>query len=362
MSSESCRRKIQDVQKTIAGLQKDKGDSSKKIADLSKQLANANQSASRATSTSSRDSKLRDANRYQEAISRAHSRIADLDGKIAREHGRLTEAYKELAREEEREADRRRREEERRLREDQAKLRQIAGRLSDHDDLHSRAISAIEQLRQLPEQIVVLMLASNPLDQQQLRLDEEARSIAEMIRKSKHRDSVRFESRWAVRPLDVLQALNELTPRVVHFTGHGSQADEIVFQDNTGGAKLVSKEAIVQTMQASSGRIQLVFFNTCYSANQAQAVVKHVKAAIGMATSIGDDAARTFSAQFYSAIGFGLTVRVAFEQAKAALMLEGIPEETTPELFVADGVSDEALILVRPPDLTGRIDEKSELR
>jgi hypothetical protein len=211
-------------------------------------------------------------------------------------------------------------------------------------------LSEIEKLQRLPERIAVLFLASNPLDQATLRLDEEARSIMEMIRKSEHRDAVRFESRWAVRPLDLLQSLNEIQPRIVHFSGHGSDEDEIVFQDDAGGTKLVSKEAIVQTMAAASGDIQLVFFNTCYSHGQAEAVVKHVPAAIGMNTSIGDDAARVFSANFYSAIGFGLSVGRAFQQGKAALMLESIPEGTTPELFLKEGLDADDLVLVRPPD------------
>ena len=184
-------------------------------------------------------------------------------------------------------------------------------------------------------------------DQAQLRLDEEARAISDMIRKSAHRDSVKLESCWAVRPLDLLQALNEHSPRIVHFSGHGSNQDEIVFQDEKGQTKLVSKEAIVQTMVAASSEVQLVFFNTCYSHNQAAAVVKHIPAAIGMKTSIGDDGARVFAAQFYSAIGFGLSVQVAFEQGKAALMLEGIAEQGVPELFI--GQRADQLVLVRPP-------------
>jgi hypothetical protein len=149
----------------------------------------------------------------------------------------------------------------------------------------------------------------------------------------------------------VLQALNELRPGVIHFSAHGSDLDEIVFQNNEGQAKFVSKEAIVQTMAAASGEIRLVFFNTCYSRNQAEAVVKHVPAAIGMTTAIGDTAARVFAAQFYSAIGFGLSIKQAFDQAKAALLLEGIREEDTPELFVAEGVDADTLILVKPPGL-----------
>jgi hypothetical protein len=171
-----------------------------------------------------------------------------------------------------------------------------------------------------------------------------------MIRKAEYRDSVRFESRWAVRPLDVLQAINECQPRIVHFSGHGSDQGQIVFQDAAGNAKLVTKEAIVQTMAAGSDEIQLVFFNTCYSKGQAEAVVAHVPAAIGMNTSIGDSAARIFAAQFYSAIGFGHSIGRAFAQAKAALLLEGVREEDAPELFASPGLDVNCLVLVRPQE------------
>ena len=206
----------------------------------------------------------------------------------------------------------------------------------------------IEILKNLPEQITVLFLAANAVDQEQLRLDEEARAITDMIRKSKHRDSVRFETRWAVRPMDVLQAINELRPTVVHFSGHGSDASEIVFMDEFGNSKLVSKEAIIQTMMASSNDIRLVFFNTCYSRNQAEAVTKYVEVAIGMNDSVGDKAARIFSSQLYSSIGFGHSITEAFEQAKALIMMEGLKEENIPELFIQEGIDANQLIIVRP--------------
>ena len=134
----------------------------------------------------------------------------------------------------------------------------------------------------------------------------------------------------------------------MHFSGHGSTQDELLFQDEHGGTKAVTKAAIVQTMAATSGDIQLVFFNTCYSRGQAEAVVQHVPAAIGMNTAIGDLAARVFSAQLYSSIGFGHSISKAFEQAKAAVMLEGIPEESTPELFLRAGIDGAQLVLVQP--------------
>ncbi|MCI0724056.1 MAG: CHAT domain-containing protein [Acidobacteria bacterium] len=348
MSIDSYRRDVQRHQEEISRLQTEKSREVAKAAEEHKRANSAAELASRATSTSSMQSRLREAQRHRETAVRHQQRVADIESKIAREQGRLNDAQRRLVAAQDQESRRQVQEQERLAREQDRRMRAISGKLIHHDQLHQVALWAIKKLQQLPERIVVLFLAANPLDQQQLRLDEEVRAIGEMIRKAEHRDAIRLESRWAVRPLDVLQAINECQPRIVHFSGHGSNRDEIVFQDNSGQAKLVSKEAIVQTMAAASGDIQLVFFNTCYSHAQAEGVVQHVAAAIGMNTSIGDDAARVFAAQFYSAIGFGRSVGQSFKQARAALMLEGIPEESTPELFVTTGLDADDLVLVRP--------------
>lgn len=348
MTSDYYRRQAQQHRQEIARLQREKASIAGKVAEAQRRANSAAQSAQRATNVSSTNSYLRDAQRYQEEVAREQKRMAEVEDKIGREQGRLGDASKSLVREEDREQKERQKLQEKQLRESEQKLRQISTKLTHHDGLHKHMAVALDKLARLPERIVVLFMASNPLDQSQLRLDEEARAIAEMIRKSEHRDAVKLESCWAVRPLDLLQAINEFQPRVVHFSGHGSDQSGIVLQDQIGQAKFVSKEAIVETMAAASSDIRLVFFNSCYSRDQAEAVVKHVPAAIGMNAAIGDDAARLFAAQFYSAIGFGLSVRRAFDQARAALMLEGIAEEDTPELHVADGVDVDTLILVQP--------------
>lgn len=194
--------------------------------------------------------------------------------------------------------------------------------------------------------IKVLFLGANPNGTGILKLDEEARSINEMIRKADHRDALIFESRWAVRTQDILQAINEINPTIIHFSGHGTDSGKLVLLSADGRPKHVSEEALVQTMMTSSDVIRVVFFNTCFSDSQAKAVVKHVDVAIGMNTSIGDLAARTFSSQFYSSLGFGKSIKISFEQAKAALMLEGIKEENTPQLHIKDGLDPNGIVLV----------------
>jgi hypothetical protein len=94
------------------------------------------------------------------------------------------------------------------------------------------------------EMIKTLFLASNPESTPPLMLDEEIRSITEKIRASDQRDALKLESLWAVRPDDLLQALNVHKPQIVHFSGHGSEEGEIILMDNERQAKPVSAAAL----------------------------------------------------------------------------------------------------------------------
>ena len=218
------------------------------------------------------------------------------------------------------------------------------------DQVHAQG-ETIKKMQEVPKVITVLFLASNPQEVTQLKLGEEARDIQNRIMLSKHRDSVKFETRWAVRPSDILQAINEVNPTIVHFSGHGSEAGELVLQNPDDSLKIVTPEAIAQTMKVASDTIRLVFFNACFSSIQSELVAETIEASIGMKTSIGDEAARVFAAQFYSAIGFGHSLDTAFRQAKAALMLEGIPEEDTPILSLSEGIESTSVFLVASPEL-----------
>ncbi|WP_276875278.1 CHAT domain-containing protein [Chryseobacterium joostei] len=319
-----------------------------KIAMLNKKAQAARDAIKRASTASTINTKLNEINKCTTDIAIITKKIADIEAKIVNKDKEIT-GYQIKIDKEQTSLDKKRETAETKFKKDQDRsLRDIGKTLTNHNTLHLQTQREIRALKDIPQKITVLFLASNPLDLTQLRLDEEARAIANMIRQSKYRDSVQFESRWALQPMDLLQAINELNPTIVHFSGHGSDNDEIAFQDQNGNMKLVTKEAIVQTMKASVENIRLVFFNTCYSKNQAGAISEFVEATIGMNTSIGDDAARVFSSQFYSSIGFGHSVGKAFQQAKALVMMEGINEENTPELFIRSGLDVNEIILVNP--------------
>lgn len=345
---DTYRNNVSRKKKELLKLQSDKAIERKNAADSEKKINTAKISISRTKSEGIIKSKLREIERYNNKLITINKKIADLEKKIANKSKEIVIEENKLHRGEEKEWKQKEQAEVKRLKEDEKHIKDLQSSITKHNLLHIQTQKEMADLRKVPEKITVLFIASNPLDQPQLRLDEEAREIESMIRKSEYRDSVSFVTKWAARPLDILQSINEINPTIVHFSGHGSDEDELVFQDNSGNTKLIAKEAIVQTMVSTSEDIKLLFFNTCFSYGQAEAVVEHVDAAIGMNTTIGDDAARVFAAQFYSAIGFGQSVYKAFQQAKSALMLEGIPEENTPELYIKDDIEIKEMILVKP--------------
>jgi hypothetical protein len=197
-----------------------------------------------------------------------------------------------------------------------------------------------------PRRLKIVFFAANPHDQVQLDVAEEAREVEERIRRTEHRDVIDFVTKWAVRPGDLIEALNQERPQIVHFSGHGSPSDELVFQDDFGATKIVSKEAIASVIRTVSDEVRLVLFNNCFSAGHAEAAAREIEAAIGMNSSISDEAARVFAANFYAALGYGRSVRTAFDQARASLMLEGVPGDRTPQLFTRGDVKESKLILV----------------
>lgn len=192
----------------------------------------------------------------------------------------------------------------------------------------------------------ILFLAANPAGTDRLSLDEESRAIEEKIRSTEHRDAFELVTKWAVRADDLLENFNRFKPHVVHFSGHGTEANEIILEDHSRKARPVSAAALKQLFTVLKDNIHVVVLNACFSQTQAEAIVQVIDCAIGMKTEIGDEAAIAFAASFYSAVGYGRSVHDAFEQGRTSLMLKGIPEEDTPTLLVRKGVNASTIFLV----------------
>jgi hypothetical protein len=199
--------------------------------------------------------------------------------------------------------------------------------------------------------VKVLFFAADPYSYHgaapRLLLDENVRAIRTRVRAAEFRDALDFDVRWAARPDDLIQALNETRPQVVHFSGHG-RADGLVLVGDDGRPRSVSVDALVHLFGVFGGDVRVVVLSACHSYAQAEAIVRSVGCVIGTRGPLQDEAAVAFDASFYRAIAFGRPVGEAFEQAKLALLLE-FPGAERPELLARSGVDPARLVLVPAP-------------
>ena len=166
----------------------------------------------------------------------------------------------------------------------------------------------------------ILILASNP--RKDLNLDREIRDLRGVIERSRNRQQFEVEDALAVRVEDLQELLFRHKPEVVHFCGHGSGQQGLVFEGNDGGERGVRAEALSELFRLFSKSVGCVLLNACYSEEQANAIVNHIDYVIGMNQAIQDDAAIAFSKGFYRALGYECSIEQAYEFGRNAIQLE----------------------------------------
>jgi len=198
--------------------------------------------------------------------------------------------------------------------------------------------------------ITILFLSSDPSDASRLRLGEEQREIHEKLRLANMRDNFAFEVRSSVRPGDLVQALHDVKPQLVHFSGHGAKSGEICLENDSGEIHPVTPEALASLFELVSENVSCVVLNACYSEHQARAISKHIEYVIGMNNSIGDQAAIAFATGFYRALGAGHEIEAAFKFGLVELRLLNISEFVTPELITSSSHERSASLIDKKTD------------
>lgn len=200
--------------------------------------------------------------------------------------------------------------------------------------------------------IRILFLAANPLDTPRLRLDEECRAIDAALRSGEYRDSFILEPHWAVRPSDLQEYLLRHKPDIVHFSGHGSQANEIILQDEHGNAQSVPASALENLFSILKDNLRCVVLNACYTTEQGTAIARQVDCVIGVPEAISDQSSIKFAKAFYQALGFGRDVKTAFDLGCNQLELEHREGVDVPQLFSTEEVA-RSITLVTQLTVTG---------
>jgi hypothetical protein len=193
--------------------------------------------------------------------------------------------------------------------------------------------------------ITILFLAANPHDTSRLNLDEEIRAIDGALQKAPHRNRFRIEQHWAVRSTELDDFLLRHRPQIVHFSGHGSAASELILEaasttrdvrraappERTSEA--VSSASLARVFAPLKGTVRCVVMNACYSETQAAAIAEYVDCVVGMSRAIADSAAINFSSAFYQALAHGESIDHAFELACSEIDRASLADDDVPQLI-----------------------------
>jgi hypothetical protein len=185
--------------------------------------------------------------------------------------------------------------------------------------------------------LTLLFLAANPSDTAKLALDREAREIDQRLLSARRRDAFHMEQAWAVRTTELQACLLRYRPAIVHFSGHGSPAGELLLEDEMGSAARVDPAALA-TLFRILKVARCVVLNACFSEIQARGIAEHVDCVVGMADAIPDTSALAFAGAFYQALGYGEDMQTAFDLGKNQIDLLGLGKGTAPVLVMRPGV------------------------
>jgi hypothetical protein len=192
------------------------------------------------------------------------------------------------------------------------------------------------------DRVRILVVAANPLGSSPLSLDNEVKTIQEVLRRSRKRDNFTVEYRLAATPSELRRALLDVEPHILHFSGHGSGENGLLFvsdesvgliyrsdsrkvrsqSSDTNEIKFVSAQQLANLLQLCEDHLECVVLNACYTDLQGNAISAVIPFMIGIRNGVENSVAIKFSQSFYDAIGSGKTYEKAFAWGKAAIKFD----------------------------------------
>lgn len=209
-----------------------------------------------------------------------------------------------------------------------------------------------------PERLRVLYLTANPdLDlppehDDRLRVDQEVRQVQQALRGAKYRDLIEIHQRPAATFQDLLDGLNDISPHIVHFSGHGGGESLLFDVEEVGGlhGKVVTFALLVKALGATDRPPTLLVMNACDTLAGSESILPSIPVVIGMSEPIGDLSAVLFAQQLYAAIASGQSVGSAIMQGKVRMEagLADPDESRLPQFVARNDVDVHSLVLVSP--------------
>jgi esterase/lipase superfamily enzyme len=182
----------------------------------------------------------------------------------------------------------------------------------------------------------ILVLAANPIGTDRVELEREAELIRSNLRLEKWGKDYTVRIEQGTQIEDLVRYLSEYHPTIVHVIGHSSATGEIVLENDRQQIQPVTPEQLATLFANVEQQIECVVFNSCFSIEIADVLVKCIPCTIGIDEEIHDVNKVSFTSEFYRNLAAGKGYYQAFELARTQThFLQGL-EDDLPRLITRD--------------------------
>lgn len=189
----------------------------------------------------------------------------------------------------------------------------------------------------------ILFLGSGPEDQPEVGATREFEEIRSSLLAPHFGRHFELKASFNVSASGLSSLLMEEQPNIVHFCGHGSEAGELVFFDTT-----TPIEFVAGTFGVLAEGIRCVVLSACYSAAQARQIASHIDVVVGLEAQIEAEAALSFVAKFYEALGYAQSIAKAFELGCLELQRHGLQDGDGAVMELRAGVNPNEIFVHAP--------------
>lgn len=174
----------------------------------------------------------------------------------------------------------------------------------------------------------VLVIYSNPPDQEYLRLDREDKTIALLSRQFK--ETVSVERLHASEIEDIHKVIIDGEFEVIQFSGHGSTQGIYLEKSNYKGdsSELVSAERVVSIINLANKNPLIVLFLSCYSDSFIETLSNAAPFVVTSKDRVEDEECIVFVQGFYERLFRGASIKSAFDQSVHLLVAKGYPSDS----------------------------------
>jgi CHAT domain-containing protein len=159
----------------------------------------------------------------------------------------------------------------------------------------------------------ILFVGANPKNSARLQTDVEYKAIKDRLKQAGKRDFFQLkQAELAVTIEDLMQALAQNKPDMVHFSGHGT-AEGIQIASAQNEPILVRTTTLCRLFRQYKNQLKIILLNACFSESIAQQISEMGFFAIGINDELPEEVAISFAIGFYLGWGEGKSIELAYE-------------------------------------------------